>query len=1023
MNGFVHLHLHSEYSLLDGACRISDIPKAAAAAGHGAVAITDHGAMYGAVAFFKACREAGVKPIIGCEVYVAPRSRFEKQPGRENSAHHMVLLCENETGYKNLIRMVSLGFTEGFYSRPRVDDELLAKYHEGLIALSACLAGEIPSRLVAGGLERLRASGRIPYGDHTADEYEIRLDYELSVIGSMGYSDYFLIVSDYVGFAKKNGIPVGPGRGSGAGSLAAYLTGITDIDPIRFGLYFERFLNPERVSMPDIDIDFCYERRDEVLRYVKERYGSDHVSQIITFGTMAARAVIRDVGRALGLPYADVDEVAKLVPRETGVTLDIALENEELREKYDSSQKIHELIDIARALEGMPRNVSVHAAGVVITEKPITDHVPLAVSNGSVITQYDMDTVAALGLLKFDFLALRYLTIIDCAVKQIKEKDPAFDLENADISDPGTYALISKGQTLGVFQLESPGMRAMLTELAPRSIDDILAAIALYRPGPMDSIPRYIAGRNDPDSVVYPSELLRPVLSETYGCIVYQEQVMSIFRIMAGYSLGRADVVRRAMAKKKASALEAERAEFINGATERGMTASGAEKLFDDMASFANYAFNKSHAAAYAVISFRTAYLKAHYPREYLAALLTSVLGDQAKTAQYIAEAGKLGINVLPPDVNRSYSDFHVSGKDITFGLSAVKNAGVQFVGAIVREREKNGAFGGLDDFLTRMSGGELNRRMVESLIKAGAFDFSGVYRSRMVEALAPAIAALADRSRNNLDGQLDMFSMAAGSGVQKKDTGVCVYPDIPEYPFRELLEYEKESVGMCFSGHVLDGYSKHLSELAPESLGELIPDGADDETRCTDKRPVTVAGLICAVSRKNTHNNETMAFFRLDDSFGQIEIIAFPKSYERYSGLILEGGAVCVKGTLSVREGRDGDEIRVILNSVIPLVPDERYRKQTEKSAAVQQNGSAAAVNRQSDKRPSVLYIRVPSRDSLVYRKCSNLVGIFDGNLRTVFYFADEKKYENNPAGADISGCLVSELCAEAGRENVVLR
>ena len=660
MNGFVHLHLHSEYSLLDGACRISDIPKAAAAAGHGAVAITDHGAMYGAVAFFKACREAGVKPIIGCEVYVAPRSRFEKQPGRENSAHHMVLLCENETGYKNLIRMVSLGFTEGFYSRPRVDDELLAKYHEGLIALSACLAGEIPSRLVAGdydgavksaekysrifgkdnffielqnhgiaeqrqilpslaklahecglgmaatndvhyikrsdastqavlmciqtgstvadgrptgfetdefyykstdemralfgsyegalentvkiaercnfefsfgktllpsfhpaggvtpddalrslaegGLERLRASGRIPYGDHTYDEYEKRLDYELSVIGSMGYSDYFLIVSDYVGFAKKNGIPVGPGRGSGAGSLAAYLTGITDIDPIRFGLYFERFLNPERVSMPDIDIDFCYERRDEVLRYVKERYGSDHVSQIITFGTMAARAVIRDVGRALGLPYADVDEVAKLVPRETGITLDIALEDEELREKYDSSQKTHELIDIARALEGMPRNVSVHAAGVVITEKPITDHVPLAVSNGSVITQYDMDTVAALGLLKFDFLALRYLTIIDCAVKQIKEKDPAFDLENADISDPETYALISKGQTLGVFQLESPGMRAMLTELAPRSIDDILAAIALYRPGPMDSIPRYIAGRNDPDSVEYPSE-------------------------------------------------------------------------------------------------------------------------------------------------------------------------------------------------------------------------------------------------------------------------------------------------------------------------------------------------------------------------------------------------------------------------------------------------------------------------------------------------------------------------------------
>lgn len=1182
MSGFVHLHLHSEYSLLDGACRITDIPKAAAAAGHTAVALTDHGAMYGAVAFFRACRDAGVKPIIGCEVYVAPRSRFEKLPGRENAAHHLVLLCENETGYKNLIKLVSLGFTEGFYSRPRVDDELLMRYHEGLIALSACLAGEIPSRLVGGdvegarrtaekyakifgrdnffielqnhgiaeqrqilpslariaeecgigmaatndvhyikrsdasvqsvlmciqtgstmadgkrvgfetdefyykstdemralfgsydgaventvriaercnfeftfgrillpsfyrgnrqkadeklretaylGLEGLAASGKIPCAGHEMSEYRERLDYELSVIKSMGYSDYFLIVADYVGYAKKNGIPVGPGRGSGAGSLTAYLTGITGIDPLRFGLLFERFLNPERVSMPDIDIDFCYERRDEVLKYVKERYGDDRVSQIITFGTMAARAVIRDVGRVMGLPYQDVDEVAKLVPREIGVTLDAALENEELREKYDSSSKMRELIDTARALEGMPRNVSIHAAGVVITEDPVTDSVPLSVSNGAVITQYDMDTVASLGLLKFDFLALRYLTIIDCAVRQIKEREPGFDLESVDMTDRATYALISRGQTLGVFQLESPGMRAMLTGLEPQTIDDILAAIALFRPGPMDSIPKYIAGKNAPSSVVYPSELLRPVLAETYGCIVYQEQVMSIFRIMAGYTLGRADVVRRAMSKKKASALEAERDEFTRGAVERGMTPEGAEALFDDMASFAGYAFNKSHAAAYAVISFRTAYLKAHYPREYLCALLSSVLGDQAKTAQYIAEAGKLGIRVLPPDVNAGYADFHVSGKNITFGLLGVKNVGRQFVDSLVREREKNGSFRDPDDFLTRMSGGELNRRMIETMIKAGAFDSFGIFRSRMVEALTPALAALADRGRKNLEGQLDMFSLAgAGEGDSSR---FCIYPDIPEYPLRQLLEYEKESAGMCFSGHVLDGYSKNIAALSPVPLGELAQAGDDDESaalpRFSDKQPVTVAGMISSVTRKTTRSGDVMAFFRLDDSFGSIEVIAFAKSYDKYGGLIREGEAVYVKGTLSLRDGRDGNEVRILLNLIAPLVPDERYRPIEPSEAA---SLSAAETKKVPEKKPDVrkraevLYIRVPSRDSLIYRKCANLVGIFDGDLKTVFYYADEKKYEKSSTGADVSGCLVRELGDVAGEENIVLR
>lgn len=1223
MSDFVHLHLHSEYSLLDGACRVADIPKAAARAGHKAVALTDHGAMYGAVAFYRACRDSGIKPIIGCEVYVAPRSRYEKLPGRDNAAHHMVLLCENEKGYKNLIKLVSRGFTEGFYSRPRVDDELLLQYHEGIIALSACLAGEIPAKIVGGDLDGARRSaekykkifgkdnffielqnhgiaeerqilptlariarecdigmaatndvhyinrtdastqailmciqtnrtisegrpagfetdefyykstdemralfgsfegaientvsiaercnfdftfgkillpsyhsktaaalgsswcaeesadpeasetekslkksasvaadrelrelaehglsalterGDLPSPGHETREYRERLEYELSVISDMGYSDYFLIVSDYVGYAKKSSIPVGPGRGSGAGSLVAYLTGITGIDPLRYDLLFERFLNPERVSMPDIDIDFCYERRDEVLEYVKERYGDDHVSQIITFGTMAARAVIRDVGRVMGIPYAEVDAVAKLVPREIGVKLDSAMEDRELREIYDSSPRIRELIDTATALEGMPRNISVHAAGVVITEEPITEYLPLSVSNGAVISQYDMDTVAALGLLKFDFLALRYLTIIENAVRAIRECEPDFDIERLDLSDSGVYALISRGQTLGVFQLESPGMRSMLTELRPQNIDDILAAIALFRPGPMDSIPKYIAGKNAPESVSYPSELLRPVLSETYGCIVYQEQVMSIFRIMAGYTLGRADVVRRAMSKKKAEALEAERGEFVRGAVSRGMEERAAEELFDDMAAFAGYAFNKSHAAAYAQISFRTAYLKAHYPRQYLAALLSSVPGDQVKTAQYIREAAKLGIRVLPPDVNCGYADFHVVGNDISFGLLGVKNVGGQFIEKIVRERERRGRFCDMDDFLTRMSDGELNRRMIETLIKAGAFDSFGRHRSQMIEALPAAITALTDRSRKNLEGQLDMFSVSSDNS----SGGLCVYHEIPEYPLRELLEYEKESTGICFSGHVLDGYSKNIEALSPLSLGELAMvnegDGVHDDgtdLMSFDKKQILAVGMIADVTRKTTKNGDVMAFFVLDDSMGRIEVIAFAKSYDKYSGIIREGEAVYVRGTVSLRDGRDGFECRLILNHIAPLVPNERYT--AERSARDRARGTVESENANDSRRdtprpvaavspkkqPSVLYIRVPSKDSAVYKKCLNMIGIFDGTLRTVFYYSDVSEYEDSTIGADISSAsgLLRELRLLAGDENIALR
>ena len=1162
---FVHLHVHSEYSLLDGACRIGSMMDRVQELGQDAIALTDHGVMYGTIDFYRAAKKAGIKPIIGCEVYVARRTHFDKVHGIDKEPYHLVLLCENEIGYRNLSYMVSLGFTEGFYNRPRVDMDLLREHHEGLIALSACLAGRIPQaimqedldaaeqaareyaeifgpehfylelqdhgipeqRTVNGQIRKLadklglplvvtndahylrksdakmqdvllciqtgktvddpnrmkfeteefylkseeelrslfpdvpeafentvqiaeRCNVEFTFGKYFLPEFKLpegvtslsylkqlcregfdelygtahpeymqQLEYEIDMIEKMGFTDYFLIVWDFVRFAKSAGIPVGPGRGSAAGSMVTYCLHITEIDPMKYGLYFERFLNPARVTMPDIDMDFGDTRRGEVVDYVRQKYGEDHVAQIVTFGTMAARAAIRDVGRVMNFTFAETDAVAKLVPTTLHITLKDALkQSSQLRQMYDGDARVKELVDTAMALEGMPRNVSVHAAGVVITEDPVADYVPLSVSNGAVITQYDMDTVAALGLLKFDFLALRYLTIIDCAVRQIREREPEFDIEALDLSDAAAYELISRGQTLGVFQLESPGMRAMLTSLEPRTIDDILAAIALFRPGPMDSIPKYIAGKNAPETVKYPSELLRPVLEETYGCIVYQEQVMSIFRIMAGYTLGRADVVRRAMSKKKASALEAERDEFVHGATGRGMTPDEAETLFDDMASFAGYAFNKSHAAAYAVISFRTAYLKAHYPREYIAALLTSVLGDQTKTAQYINEAGKLGIRVLPPDVNRGYADFHVSGKDITFGLLGLKNVGRQFIDALVSERERRGPFRDLDDFLTRMNENEMNRRMVETMIRSGAFDSFGVFRSRMIEALTPAMTALADRSRRNLEGQLDMFS-AAVDNKAVNGGGLCIYPDIPEYSFRELLAYEKESAGMCFSGHVLDGYSKHISGLGTVSLGELAGDGENEGAK--DRQAVTVAGIIVSVTRKTTRGGETMAFFTLDDSFGKCEVIAFPKMYDKYSGIIREDEAVTVRGTLSVREGNDGDEVKILLGYISPLIPNERYREQ--KNNAVPDKPSGTSTAAQVKKAPSVLYIRVPSRDSLIYKKCANLVGIFDGGLRTVFYFADEAKYENNPIGADIGGCLIAELCAEAGKENVVLR
>ena len=1172
MSEFVHLHLHSEYSLLDGACRIKDIPAIAKENGHDAVAITDHGVMYGAVEFYNACKSAGIKPIIGCEVYVAEKSRFDKLAG--SKPNHLVLLCKDMTGYKNLIYMVSKGFTEGFYGKPRVDMELLSTHSEGLIALSGCLSGRVTKlvldgmyseakeyalkmrdifgednfyieiqnhglgeqmrvlqslkklseetgipmvatndchylrradartqatlvciqtnnvitdgrpigfetdefyykssdemrmlfgkyegalentvkiaercnvefefdklclptfrcpdgvapaeylrTLAYGGFEKKIKEGKITFESHSREEYESRIEYELSVIDKMGYSEYFLIVQDYVMYAKNHGISVGPGRGSGAGSLVAFIIGITDIDSIKFDLLFERFLNPERVSMPDIDIDFCYRRRDEVIKYVTEKYGDDRVSQIITFGTLAAKAAIRDVGRALGMPYAEVDAVAKAVPRELGITLSDALKQPELRELYDSSDKVKNLIDIAMAIEGMPRNMSVHAAGVVITDRPVAEYVPLAVSNETVVTQFDMDTVAKLGILKFDFLALRYLTIIQDACAQIKESDADFDIERVPLDDEKTYRLLSRGDTEGIFQLESGGMRQMLAEFKPGSIDDILAAIALYRPGPMDSIPKYIENRNNPEKIEYATPLLKPILESTYGCIVYQEQVMSIFRDLAGYTYGHADIVRRAMSKKKASVMEAERKSFIDGAAEKGIDEATATALFDDMASFANYAFNKSHAAAYAVISYRTAYLKAHHPREYFAALMTSVLDSHGKLAEYISDCERRSIHVMPPDINESSIYFNVSGNNIRFGLMALKNVGKQFAANIVDERRKR-PFTSFEDFIERMSGRELNKRQVETLIKSGAFDSLGVFRSRLLTSYEKMIDGLANRGRGGLEGQLDMFSAIPSDDAFRKSTAF-EYPMIPEFPVRELLMQEKEAGGMYFSGHLLDSYSKNLADINTTPLSEFVPDESGD-SRFKERQKVRVAGVISAVTAKTTKKDERMAFFTLEDKFASVGCIAFPKQYITVSGNIHIDSAVIVEGNVTFR---DEDEIQIVVSSVEHLVEDSAYvpavKPKTEPVVRQNQESERRAATPAPEK-PKRLFLRVPDRESREFLKAVNLIDIFEGYTQVVFYRMDEKSYFTYSSGITVTNFILDELKNVLGEGNVIFK
>ena len=1150
MSNFVHLHLHSEYSLLDGACRIADIPKVAKELGQTAVAITDHGNMFGVVEFYKACKKEGIKPIIGCEVYVSPASRFEKSRINSVSYYHLVLLAKNEVGYKNLSYLVSSGYTEGFYVKPRIDYEVLREHSEGLIALSACLAGYIPSAIIAGDisgakknillmqdifgkenfylelqnhgiddqvtvnetlvslsketgaplvctndvhylrrddaylqtvlmsvqmnttiskksdkmfptnefylksrdemdemfsmyenacentikiadqcnfdfefdviklpkyplpigqtskdyLKNLAYSGlntrinnnQIVFTDyHPKNEYIDRIEYELNVIDSMGYNDYFLIVWDFINYAKSKNIPVGPGRGSGAGSLVAYLLFITDVDSIKFDLLFERFLNKERISMPDIDTDFCYERRDEVIEYVKRKYGEDHVAQIVTFGTMAAKAAVKDVGRVLEIPYNDVDLVSKLIPRKINITLGQALdESEELKKLYENDPKIKKLIDTATALEGMPRHASTHAAGVVITDKPLVEYLPLSTNGGVVVTQFDMDTVAKLGLLKFDFLALRYLTIISDTEKLIKKVDPSFSIENIPLDDKETYKFISTGKTEGVFQLESQGMRQVLTRLQPESIDDIIATIALYRPGPMDSIPDYIERRHDKSKIVYKTKLIEPILRSTYGCIVYQEQVMQIFSKIGNYSYGRADIVRRAMSKKKVDELLKERDIFVLGATQNGLSPETANELFDEMESFAKYAFNKSHAAAYAFISYRTAYLKAKYPKEYYASLITSVLSSTEKMCEYIEECSKRGIKVLPPDVNFSDVNFSIENESIRFGLLALKNVGISFISAIVEEREANGKYSSFEDFVYRLKSSDINKRQVESLIKAGAFDSLGLFRSQLMLIYENIIINALSISKSTANGQLDFTQMLTQSEILDTLPKVEV-PNVPELAMKELLLYEREILGLNFSGHLLDSYSRHLSKIKPTSISDIIKD-----EKITEKATFTIAGLVTSKVVKKTKNDENMAFIKISDSDAEIEVIVFPKMFSQCSYMLNSGSVIAVKGTVNLR---DEELPKLIMNSCEVLL----------------QNSEIDALPTESK-----LYLKVDKIENPIVNEIISLLKEFKGSTEIIFFDNSKKKYiKANDLSIDISDEIISALKSILGDSSVVLK
>ena len=1153
---FAHLHLHTEYSLLDGACRINRLLDTAAERGDKAVAITDHGVMYGAVEFYKAAKARGINPIIGCEVYVAQRSRFDKTRELDSEHRHLVLLCENNTGYQNLAAMVSKSWIEGFYSKPRVDYELLEQYHEGLIALSACLAGEIPRALTANDYERAKEAAlryrdifgdgnfflelqdhgireqklinpslirlskdtgiplvvtndchyiqradskmhhillciqtnhtvedkdgmefasdefyykteeemralfpdhpeaadntwkiaercrvefefgktKLPhfdtpngqentayfrekcyeglykyYGEHPDSAIVERLEYELSTIEKMGYVNYYLIVYDFVRYAKSVGIPVGPGRGSGAGSLAAYCIGITGVDPLRYHLLFERFLNPERISMPDFDIDFSDERRQEMIDYVVRKYGSDHVAQIVTFGTMAARGSIRDVGRAMAIPYATVDSIAKLVPMELNITLEKALKaSQELRQRYDTDPQVHELIDMARQLEGMPRNASTHAAGVVITDRPVSEYVPLAKNNDSIVTQYTMTTLEELGLLKMDFLGLRNLSVIHDAQGMIREKDPDFQIEKIPLDDQKVFDMLSAGSTDGVFQFESGGMRSVIMQLKPEHLEDLIAVISLYRPGPMDSIPRYIECRHHPEKVRFRHPLLRDILDVTYGCIVYQEQVMQIFRSLAGYSLGRADIVRRAMSKKKAAVMEKERQIFIyglvnedctvevEGCIRRGVDEETAKAIFGEMESFASYAFNKSHATAYATLSYQTAWLKCYYPREYLAALLTSVLDNTNKLARYIAECVRLGIRVLPPHVNLSRNGFTVDGQDIRFGLLAIRNLGKGFISSLLQERDENGSYTSFYNFCKRMYGKDLNRRALESLVKCGALDQLGYNRRQMLESVASVLESLDADKRRNVEGQLGFFDSLTPKAAEEEFT---VGP-MQDLSIADKLAMEKEVTGMYLSGHPMAEYLEEYDRLHAAKTGDLLDEELD---RYHDGDNVTLLGILTKVRLKVTKNNSTMAFVTVEDMFGSIEALVFPNTLTQYAPLIAEGNIVQMRGRVSMRED---EETKLVCEQVLPA-PEKGHHVE--------------GAPKRKTKRPG-LYLKVPGKESPLYEKAKKYLLIFDGPTPLYVYFEDTKKLMLAPTAmrVDVNDVLLRELRKVLGNANV---
>ncbi len=1164
MGEFVHLHLHTEYSLLDGATKISDIADKAIAEGQDAVAITDHGVMYGAVEFYTALKKKGVKPIIGCEVYVAPRSRLNKEGKGDVSGHHLILLCKNELGYKNLCYVVSKAFIDGFYMKPRIDMELLMAHHEGLICLSGCVGGKIPQLILAGnmdeaesyalemkslfgedfyleiqnhgmdderkvayaikiisekhsipmvatndvhylersdadmqatlmciqtnnvitdgrpfgfetdefyfkstaqmkttfasfegaventvkiaeacnfdfefdklhlpdfrpegglshkdklredtylGFENRIKDSRFDFSKHSKQDYIDRMEYELSVIDTMGFNAYFLIVSDFVSYAKRTGIPVGPGRGSGAGSLVAFCIGITDVDPIAFDLLFERFLNPERVSMPDFDIDFCYNRREEVIEYVKQKYGEDKVAQIVTFGTLAARAAVRDVGRALGMPYSRVDAVAKLIPREMNVTIESALSSKELKAIYDSEEDVRNLIDLSRKIEGMPRHASTHAAGVVMTEKPTYEYVPLSYSGTGVVTQFDMKTDAKLGLVKFDFLGLRYLTVIKDTEKEIQKRFPDFDVSKIPLDDKKTFELLCEARTDGVFQIESGGMKQVLLRLQPSTLEDIIACIALYRPGPMDSIDKFIARKHGKEKIEYKIPELSEILDVTYGCIVYQEQVMQICRLLAGYSYAHADIVRRAMSKKEALAMQAEREGFVSGCEAHGIPSLNAEEIFDEMVSFANYAFNKSHATAYGVISYRTAYMKAHYPAEYFSALLTSVLDSATKLRSYIADAQKHGVSVLSPDINQSSSDFSVCNGNIRYGLLAIKNVGRTFADSVIRERGKK-PFSSFEDFVRRMVEIDINKRTVEALIKCGVFDSLGVHRSALIAAYESIIDSEYNKRRNNVAGQLDIFSLAAGEDIGASDS--YTYPDVPEYSLRELLILEKESSGMYFSGHMIDNYSAHADTLGTERIADLLEDAEEGDSvkgkRYTDKQTVKLVGIITSKKTKVIKNGDTMAFITLEDRYGEIEVIVFAKQYKRFASEIFVENAVCIEGTLSFE---DGDEVRILLSNLSPLSSNSDFK-----------NKNTSSVEKVVSQRPKTLYIKLPSMSDSRLPTVTRLALLNPGSTPIAVFDASMGKYH---ALKDVmisnSEKVLTRLKTVFGDDNVVFK